>query len=285
MQRFAATLGLAGLTVGVLACHLVGGLDGLEYSDRGTGGGAASGVTTSGTGTAAGAGGRGGTAGAGGETTTTSTSGGGGQAGQAGAGGSPSTVCFPSGLSDGFDGTSINPTLWSVSADVGVTVGAGGGVAYFEPPSNSATGLSGRVQSQQTYDFTGCGVWVELVSILNSGVTGYAILEMRVDEANEGEIIANTDGNITFTLETASVTAPGDVAIPYDSTAHRWLRLREAGGTFFEETSPDGLVWTVQYSYDTPAWITGAYVRFGIRTDATTASPGRAEFDNLNTSS
>src|SRR5262249_12311899 len=36
----------------------------------------------------------------------------------------------------------------------------------------------------------------------------------------------------------------GAVVIPYSSTDHAWLRVREAGGTTYWDTSPDAATWT-----------------------------------------
>jgi hypothetical protein len=191
-------------------------------------------------------------------------------------------VCFPSGLSDGFDGPTVDTSLWAESADAGVTIGIDAGVVYFEPPPNGVTGVSGRLQTHQTYDFTGCGTWIELAGTFNSGVVGYALLEMRADEQNEAEIMANTDGDLVFVIETASTIAPGAPQVAFDPSVHRWLRIREQSGTLYQETSTDGVDWSVHFSYATPPWITAAYIRFGMRAESTTSAPGRAELDNVN---
>lgn len=37
---------------------------------------------------------------------------------------------------------------------------------------------------------------------------------------------------------------PNDTSVAFDQVAHHWIRIREAGGTIFWDTSPDGLHWT-----------------------------------------
>ncbi|MFJ3537055.1 hypothetical protein ACIPQA_16480 [Streptomyces sp. NPDC090109] len=47
---------------------------------------------------------------------------------------------------------------------------------------------------------------------------------------------------------------PGAVFLTYSPTDHAWLQLREAGGTLYWETSPDGVAWTVRRTAPTPGW-------------------------------
>lgn len=63
-------------------------------------------------------------------------------------------------------------------------------------------------------------------------------------------------------------------SVTYNSVDHAYLRIRAAGGTTYWETSPDGVVWTTQYSESNPI-------------DLTAACPfiGAGAWDSLNSSS
>ena len=37
--------------------------------------------------------------------------------------------------------------------------------------------------------------------------------------------------------------------VSYDGTSMRWLRLRESSGSFYWDTSPDGVTWTQRYTF------------------------------------
>jgi len=68
--------------------------------------------------------------------------------------------------------------------------------------------------------------------------------------------------------------------IAYNSTDHKYLRIRELAGTIYGDTSPDGLSWTQQGSIATSSLpITALYVLF--QAYAATGSYV-AIFDNIN---
>lgn len=76
-------------------------------------------------------------------------------------------------------------------------------------------------------------------------------------------------GLITFASEVGYYD-PATVALTYDSTAHRFVRIREAAGTVYWETSPDGTAWTVRRSSPTPDWVgdTPTLLQFSTNRDA-----------------
>ncbi|MFC8267813.1 hypothetical protein ACFUIZ_19080 [Streptomyces cinereoruber] len=51
---------------------------------------------------------------------------------------------------------------------------------------------------------------------------------------------------------------PGAVFLTYSPADHAWLQLREAGGTLYWETSPDGVAWTVRRTAPAPGWVASA---------------------------
>lgn len=70
-------------------------------------------------------------------------------------------------------------------------------------------------------------------------------------------------------------------SLPYDTTAHRWLRFRHAGSTVYWETSPDAATWTVLYSEAAQFAPTALQVNLGTG-GSDNATPSSAIFDNLN---
>ncbi|MEU0214546.1 hypothetical protein ABZ281_05250 [Streptomyces sp. NPDC006265] len=72
--------------------------------------------------------------------------------------------------------------------------------------------------------------------------------------------------------------------VPYDPVAHRWFRFREAGGTFYWETSPNASTWTVRRSMTTPQWLKFGTLRTNFEGYADAGSIAvPAEVDNINT--
>ena len=52
--------------------------------------------------------------------------------------------------------------------------------------------------------------------------------------------------------------------VPLDPDAHRWLRIREGGGTVFFETSSDGQAWATFLGAPTPSF--AGFARVSVRT-------------------
>ena len=75
-------------------------------------------------------------------------------------------------------------------------------------------------------------------------------------------------------------TELGTIAL--DTTAHRRWRGREAGGTFYVDTSPNGLTWTNRFSCPTPWDMTSMQMQCTCYNFATEASGSYAIFDNVN---
>ena len=75
----------------------------------------------------------------------------------------------------------------------------------------------------------------------------------------------------------------GDLAMaPYDPLEHRWLRLRESGGTAYGEYSADGMVY-VPFGTSTIVGLTDAHYDLGINPGGGLPDPDTAIFDHFTT--
>src|SRR5258708_6887555 len=75
---------------------------------------------------------------------------------------------------------------------------------------------------------------------------------------------SDTTNKIYFTMNTSHLEARKIIAgtnttvsgqVLYDTVMHRWLRIRESGGTIFWETSPDSINWFLFKSLANPFYI------------------------------
>jgi hypothetical protein len=77
-------------------------------------------------------------------------------------------------------------------------------------------------------------------------------------------------------------------SIPYDPVDHAWLRILEAGGTLFWDTSADGRAWTTRYTDTSPAWVSDTDLQVQLLAHCSPVVTGGgptgafAEFDNFN---
>ncbi len=106
-------------------------------------------------------------------------------------------------------------------------------------------------------------------------------LRARASAGNEARF--NVQGGfMTMTEEAGGVISA--TVIGHNQSTMRYLRLREAAGTLFWDTSPDGLTWTQRRSKTRGITLTSATIIVEARRNGTTlAPPGYARFGPVNT--
>jgi cytochrome c5 len=99
-----------------------------------------------------------------------------------------------------------------------------------------------------------------------------------------GFVINKVTGLLKFSSEVAYFDA-GATTVTYNSTTHKFLRLREDGTNVYWDTSSDGSTWTNRRTLATPAWVTASVdtcaLDLSAHRDAGTSD--EAAFDLFNT--
>jgi hypothetical protein len=184
--------------------------------------------------------------------------------------------CPAAQLSDDFSATSIGPQ-WHLGYQYGGcmrTQGNGQATAAI------ATGSECGWVSSSYYDLRGSSLFAEIAQLPNTTSNAYAWLQATADSSDRVEILER-NGNL-IARQIASGTYTVLASIPIDTTAHRWWRLREAGGTTFWETAPDGKTWTVRASAANPIALGRVSLNFGAGAGGAVQAPGSATFAHLN---
>ncbi len=172
--------------------------------------------------------------------------------------------------------------MWSTKADPGMTVTEAAGVldvAFTAAPTGVAYS---RVATKAKHDLTGCSAEVMLVTLPSSSLTSvYTNFTAGDGVGNTLEFFVN-NGSISAFIWTG--TTPVELKkATFDALKHTWLRLREASGTVYWDTSGDGKTW-VNFTSTTPTFSIKAMNFFlGSGTFAAEpTNPGKAAFDNFN---
>lgn len=144
-------------------------------------------------------------------------------------------------LVDAFTSATINTALWNT-----VT----GGAASLDTVNDqvvvtcpTASGAVNTFGSGTLFDARGSQVYAQIGVVPNGNGGTRTSFKLAVD-ANNSVAMRYESGVFKLTLQTAGATVTTTLPT-YDPHLHRWWRLRESGGTFFGEASPDGLNWTV----------------------------------------
>lgn len=165
------------------------------------------------------------------------------------------------------------PTRWT---NWGTATNVGGMLSCI--PS---TNYDGGIGSVQAYDLTGDDVAIQLVTPPNVG-NGGTMCSLELGPVQSGTNPALHAWSWSNGQLAASNQSGWLWWTTYDPYNHAFLRIREAGGTVYYETSPDGSSWITQTSTPATFSMSSTYVRIYSGYGGTEPDPGVALWDNLN---
>lgn len=135
-------------------------------------------------------------------------------------------------------------------------------------------------------NMTGGALQVKLVDAGDQGIASWEVYPCGVQiygDGNNSLFFFIGHGDMNCYKKVAGVTTLLN-SRSYNSTTHKYLRIRETGGVCFFEFSPDGVLWTVAASLSNPFAITSMSVSLLIGTWQVEASTTHATIDDVNIS-
>ena len=151
-------------------------------------------------------------------------------------------------LVDTFGSNDLS-TLWANSANA---TWSSGQVAI---PVN--TSASGKLGSTNAYNLTGSSIITEITPANGAAYSTDLTLVAGTSYVKMG----CEGGNLVANLTQASASSFNG-SISYNATSHKYWRIREASGTIYWDTSPDGSTWTNQWSNSYTMAVTALSVDF-----------------------
>lgn len=124
--------------------------------------------------------------------------------------------------------------------------------------------MQAPVQSTTVYDATSSAATIKVVSAGDQSLSSYEAYPLGLwYDIDNGYFWLITQGHLEAYQRVASAgTLLFDVGAGYSTTTIPYLRIRNANGTTYWETSGDGLSWTTQYSKSTALNMENIYVEF-----------------------
>lgn len=178
-------------------------------------------------------------------------------------------------LSDNFNDNSINTAIW----DADNATESGGQLSI---SLSTGQGTFNGLYSDSTYDLTASYAHVQLVSAGSLAVNTAELYPVELYDATQSDYLYwaleyASDELVAYKID-GSLSELYRVA--YNSSTHAWLRIREASGTIYFDSSTDGLNWTNRASTTVGFAVTALHGAM----DATNPSSGSttAVFDNWN---
>lgn len=136
-------------------------------------------------------------------------------------------------LQDDFDDNSIDAAKWDTTAGVSET----GGKLRFVPTSSFP-----EAKSDNTYSLVGSSLLAETATVptfTTGTVSWYAIAWVA-----SNTFVGFHWENGTLYMEEQISGVQSRTSVAFNAVTHRWVRVREASGTIYWDTSPDGVTWT-----------------------------------------
>lgn len=188
-----------------------------------------------------------------------------------------------SGLVDPFNQNTLNTTIWTQTTLGSATLtydATGATVTY---PASTTSSMDGDIVTNGSYDMTGSGVYLQVLSVPSNGgaTTTDAFVQAYIDGSNKLTIL--WEGGSLYAQKMVGGVNTNITSVTYNSTTHKWWRIRESSGTTYWETSPDNTTWTALTSQSNPIAVTGLKVLIAGTAYASASSPGTFKWNNLNT--
>lgn len=182
-------------------------------------------------------------------------------------------------LADDFTGSAINTTLWSMITAGAATLDTVNDQIQLAVPT-TAGGIN-TFGTTALYDATGSSVCARVGVAANGNGSTKTIMRVRFDSSNAVTMRVEA-GAFHMTMQIAG-TLTTTVLPVYNPDSHRWWRLRESGGNFYADTSPDGLTWTSQTSMPYTWDATNVTLRFESQAASTEVAGNLSLIANVNT--
>ena len=187
-----------------------------------------------------------------------------------------------SSITDDWSSGSINTSKWDnwgspqtsvVSQQLHIASTLGGG--YYGVDSNvNSTVLS----------LTGSYVSDQLVDAGNQSLTSWGAYPVTMIKSSDStyQLYWAVETNKIRAYKKIAGTATNLAEATYNSSVHKWFRIRESSGTIYWDYSTDGISWTNFTSIANPFDITSMTIGINVGTWNTEASTTSATFDNFN---
>lgn len=136
--------------------------------------------------------------------------------------------------------------------------------------------------SVASYDLSGSFLLVEVVNAGNQALPSL--------ENYPCQLVKDASNKLSWYINNGSISAIKTIAAvgtlngttSYSSTTHRWLRIRESGGTTFWDYSANGKTWTTLYSVANPFALTVLTADPAFGNYGTTEAASTTIWDNIN---
>lgn len=138
------------------------------------------------------------------------------------------------------------------------------------------------IESKYFKDFTGSSVSIELINAGNQALGSLEVLFGITDSSTDNKLFFLVTGGNLVAYRKVGGSNGYITQATYNSTTHKYLRLRESAGTSYWEYSANGTSWTALHSETNPITLTSMKTELVAGVYSTEATPTEIIFDSYN---
>jgi len=180
-------------------------------------------------------------------------------------------------LIDSFSDNSVDTGRWPNNYFGSATVTEVGGLAVITLAISTAGGNYAGYLSAN-YDITGSYIFVKIDTTPNQATGAGMYLKLNGTDSIDWYLESNT----LYARKNVGGVGTSLYSVAFNSTTHKWWKIRENNGTTYWETSTDGLEWSIRHSVTNPITMTSLKIELGSGTYQSEVAPGAGKFDNFN---
>lgn len=184
-------------------------------------------------------------------------------------------------LLDYFNQTTLNTALWTQTTGGSATMSYDSTGATVNFPASSTSSTIGQLQSA-SYNLTGGFAELQVLAVPLSSTTANGELRLQIDINNYIRWVY--EQGTLYAQRRVSGTVTTVTSFAYNSTTHKYWRIRESGGTTFWETSENGDTWTIRGSLANPIAVTSLSVFIVGSAYQAVSNAGTFKFNRFNVS-
>ncbi|MGW1609406.1 hypothetical protein ACWCQZ_08410 [Streptomyces sp. NPDC002285] len=180
-------------------------------------------------------------------------------------------------LGDDFDDNQVSSTLWPGTSGGATEVGGRARI----PLTPGSTAL---YQSAREWTLAGSQLTGKLATVPSANGSSVAVASMWITSTTSGTRLGWRYNAVTGVISAETQVSFFDgtaVNFTYNPFTHMWLRVREASGTVYWESSTDGATWAVWRSLATPSWVTSQTLAVELTGQRTGGTGDYVEWDFL----
>lgn len=172
-----------------------------------------------------------------------------------------------------------NTTLWG--GNFGTLSWSGGGFTVTN--GISYTGYGGQT-TNSGYDLTGTACFCSVANVGNQSLASCETVPLQLNDAGgTNKLFWYVNGGNLLAIKTIAGVQATVATTTYNSSVHKWFRIRESGGTIFWDYSTDGVTYTNFTSIINVLTITALFLQVSLGTYSSEASATTAKWNSFNT--